>query len=117
MVTFTLCDANCIHTYAWTRIYYVCVCVCVCVLLVAQLCPTLCHPMDCSPPASSVRRISQARILKWIAIPFSRGSSQLRYQILHCRCILYCLSHQGSPIINICGIEYILFYDDNEVLN
>ena len=35
-------------------------------------------PMDCSPPGSSVHGISQARILKWVAIPYSKGSSQLR---------------------------------------
>ena len=51
--------------------------VCVCVL-VAQLCPTLCDPMDCSPPGSSVHGILQARILEWVAISFSRGSSWLR---------------------------------------
>ena len=45
-------------------------------VLVAQSCPTLCNPMDCSQPASSVHEILQARILKWVAIPFSRGSSQ-----------------------------------------
>ena len=39
---------------------------------VAQWCPTLCDPMDCSPPGSSVHGISQARILEWAAIPFSR---------------------------------------------
>ena len=45
-------------------------------MLVAQSCPTLCDPMDCSLPGSSVRGIFQARILQWGAIPFSRGSSQ-----------------------------------------
>ena len=45
------------------------------VLLVAQSCPTLCDPMDCSPPGSSVHRIFQARILDWVALPSSRGSS------------------------------------------
>ena len=40
----------------------------------AQLCPTLCDRMDCSPPDSSVHGILQARILEWEAIPFSRGS-------------------------------------------
>ena len=39
-----------------------------CACLVAQLCPTLCDPMDCSPPDSSVHRIFQARILEWDAI-------------------------------------------------
>ena len=44
-------------------------------VLVAQSCLTLCSPMDCSPPGSSVQGILQARILEWVAIPFSRGSS------------------------------------------
>ena len=43
-----------------------------------QSCPTLCDPVDCSPPGSSVRGILQARTLEWVAIPFSRGSSQPR---------------------------------------
>ena len=46
----------------------------VCVF-VAQSCLTLCGPMDCSLPASSVHGILQARILEWVAIPFSRESS------------------------------------------
>ena len=41
-------------------------------VLVAQLCPTLCDPMDCSPPGSSIREIFQARVLEWVAISFSR---------------------------------------------
>ena len=45
---------------------------------VAQSCPALCDPMDSSPPGSSVHGISQARILEWVAISFSRGSSQPR---------------------------------------
>ena len=36
------------------------------------LCPTLCDPMDCSLPVSSVRGVLQTRILEWVAIPFSR---------------------------------------------
>ena len=51
----------------------------VCVL-VAQLCPTLCNPMHCSQPGSSVHEILWERTLEWIAIPFSRGSSRLRDQ-------------------------------------
>ena len=46
---------------------------CVCVL-VTQSCPTLCSPMDCSSPGSSVHGILQARTLEWVAIPFSRSS-------------------------------------------
>ena len=45
---------------------------------VAQLCPTLCDPMDCSLPGSSVHGIFQEIVLEWIAISFSRGSSQPR---------------------------------------
>ena len=71
--------------------------------LVAQSSLTLCDPMDCSPPDSSVHAISQARILEWVAIPFSRGSSLPRDQTqvsgVSCidRQILHQLSHQGSP--------------------
>ena len=43
----------------------------------AQACLTLCNPMDCSPLGSSVHGILQARILEWVAISSSRGSSQL----------------------------------------
>ena len=49
----------------------------VCVLC-AQLYPTLCDPMNCSPPGSTVYGISQARILGRVAIPFSKGSPQSR---------------------------------------
>ena len=47
-------------------------------MLVTQSCLTLCNPMDCSPPGSSVHGILWARILEWVAISFSRGSSQPR---------------------------------------
>ena len=59
-------------------------------MLAAQSCQTLCDPMDCSPPGSSVHEIFQARILGWVAISFSRGFSHLRdlTQVLHCRKIL-----------------------------
>ena len=49
-------------------------------MLVAQLCPTLCDPMDYSLPGSSLHGNLQARILGWVAISFSRGFSQPRYQ-------------------------------------
>ena len=41
----------------------------------AQSCLTLCDPVDCSPPGSSVRGNSQARMLEWVAMPSSKGSS------------------------------------------
>ena len=47
---------------------------------VAQPCPTLCDPVDCSLTQSSVHGILQARRLEWVAVPFSRGSSQHRDQ-------------------------------------
>ena len=46
-----------------------------CVSEVSQSCPTLCNPMDCSPPGSSIHGIYRARILEWVAISFSRESS------------------------------------------
>ena len=50
--------------------------------------PTLCNALHCSLPGSSVHRVLQARILEWIAIPFSRGSSPPRDQI-RVSCIFY----------------------------
>ena len=59
------------------------------------------QPTNCSLPASSVHGILQASIMEWVAISSSsRGSSQPRDQtpgLLHCRQILYLLSHRGSP--------------------
>ena len=58
---------------------YMCVCACVCaVCSVAQSCLTLCDPMVCSLPRSSVHGIFLARIVEWVAMPSSRGSSQAK---------------------------------------
>ena len=62
---------KCIHLCIWFVWY---------IKLVAQSCLTLCDPMDCSPPGFSVHGILQARILEWVAICFSRGSSWPRDQ-------------------------------------
>ena len=70
------------------------------VVWVTQSCRTLCDPMDCSPPGSSVNGILQARILQWVAILFSKGiflTQGSNPGLLHCRQILYLLSHQESP--------------------
>ena len=64
----------------------------------SQSCPTLCNPIDCSLTGSSVHGIHQARILEWVAIPFSRGSSQRRDQT----CVPY-VSRIGRRIL------YVLF--------
>ena len=53
---------------------------------IAQSCPTLCNPVDCSPPGSTVHWILQARILEWVAISFSRVSSWPRDQT-HISCV------------------------------
>ena len=53
---------------------------------VMQSCPTLCDPMGCSPPGSSVHGIFQAWILEWVAISFSRGSSRDRTRV---SCIVF----------------------------
>ena len=62
-------------------------------MLLAQLCLTLCNLKDCSPPGSSLHGILQARILEWVAIPFSRGSSRSRdptwISLKEVRCIIY----------------------------
>ena len=78
---------NVIHGNLWT---------------VTKSCPTLCISMDCSPPGSSVHRISLARLLEWVAISFSRGSSWPRdWTCVSCigrrfgNSLLP--SHQGSP--------------------
>ena len=69
---------------------------------VVQSCPTLCNPVECSPPGSSVHGILQARILEWVAISFFRGSSRPR-DWTQVSCIagrsFYQLNHQGSPRI------------------
>ena len=56
---------------------------------------TLCNPMDCSPPASSVHGILQARTLEWVVISFSRGSSRPRDWTL-----IFCVSCTGRQILN-----------------
>ena len=68
---------------------------------VAQSYPTLCNPMDCSLPHSSIHGIFQARVLEWIAISSSRGIFPTQGPnpgLLHCRQMLYHLSHQGFCI-------------------
>ena len=70
-----------------------CVCVSVCVHTKSlQLCPTLCHPIDCSSPDYSIREIPQARILEWVAMSSSRGSSWPRNWI--CISLISCIGRQ-----------------------
>ena len=76
----------------WLSILYMAACI----ALVAQSCLTLCDPMDISPSGSSVRGILQTRILEWVAMTFSRGSSYpgIQPDLLQCSQILYQLNHQ-----------------------
>ena len=67
-----------------------------------QKCNNLCNPWTvCSPPGSSVHGILQAKILEWVVIPFSRGSSWSRTEpgSPALQADFYPLSHQGSPVL------------------
>ena len=83
------------------KFFFINVCMCVHAKL-PQSCQTLCDPMDCS--LSGIREILQARILEWVAMPFSRGSSQTRDRTLvwsYVLCLL-CLLHwqvDSLPIV------------------
>ena len=72
---------------------------------VAQSCLTLSDPMDCSPPGASVHGILQARILEWVAMTSSRGSSQPRDSTRiypHCRQTVYHLSQSLQSCPTLC---------------
>ena len=63
-------------------------------MLFAHSCLTLCDPVDCSPPGSPVHGIFQARILEWVAISFSRGTSQPRdWTRVSCIAVLWLVQH------------------------
>ena len=90
----------CVYIYIYTCIWtYICICESEIHSIVSiSLQP---HGLACQAP---VHGILQARILEWVAIPFSRVSSQPRASnpgLPHCWQILYCLSHQGSPCVYI----------------
>ena len=72
-----------------------------------QSCPTLCDHLDCSPPCSSVHRISQAEIVEWVAISFSRGVFPTQGLNL---CLL-CLLHWqlGSSPLALPGMPEFLY--------
>ena len=78
---------------------------CVPTCLVAQSCPTLCKPLDCSPPGPSVHGIFQARILEWVTILqgifLIQGLNPCLLCLLHWRWILFPLSHQNKLSLEI----------------
>ena len=83
----------------------------ICCCLVTKLCLTLCDPMDCSLPGSSVHGIFQARILEWLAISFSRGSSWPRDRT-HISCItgrFFITEPPGKPIDRVYDTEFLPF--------
>ena len=88
---------DCIWTYIFFSFYSVHACVLNCFTHV-----WLCDPMDCSPPSSSARGILQARILEWVAISFSKGSSQSKdpdclSHLLHWQADCLPLASPGIP--------------------
>ena len=100
------CPTLKIQIMRWGNLNQVCVCA-----QSLQSCLILCDPVDCSPPDSSVRGILWARILEWVAMPSSRGSSQPRYWT-HIsfiswigRWILYPLNHLESTVWILSGIK------------
>ena len=82
---------------------------------VAQSCPTLCDPMDCSLPGSSIHGIFQARVLEWVAISFSRGSSwpRNRTRVSHIagRCFTIWATREAQECSNYCTIALISHTD------
>ena len=78
----------------WPSSYMHCAC------SVTKLCPTLCDPIDCSPPGSTVHGILQARILEWVVMPFSRGSSQPRDRTpASCIAGRFLTKLRGKPVV------------------
>ena len=81
--------------------------------LVAQSCPTLCHPVDFSPPGYSVRRLLQARTLEWESFPspgdLPNSGIEPLSPALHADSLPLSLSHQRSPILPIIIQQVSLF--------
>ena len=89
----------------------------VCACVHAQFCPTLCNPMDCNPPGSTVHGDSPGKNTGGVAMPSSRGFFKPRNQtqesgLLNCRQILYHLSRQRSP--RLLSIGFILLLKRNQ---
>ena len=75
---------------------------------VAQSCPTLCDPVDCSPPGPSVLGILQARIVERVVIGFSRGSSRLNSGLLCCRRILEPGAAREALLSGVAFLQYMV---------
>ena len=113
--------AGCSDCKWWGKCHnFMCLLVCVSrhnACIRAQLCPTLCDPMDCSPLGSSLHGISQLKILRWVTIPFFRASSWPRDQkrkkekvksLSHVRLFVapWTVAHQAPPSMEFSRQEY-----------
>ena len=78
VLKYALCHFCSLSSPSRTLITWTLVCLMLSWSEVARSCLTLCDPVDCSPPCSSIHGILHARILEWVAISFSRGSSRPR---------------------------------------
>ena len=76
-----------------------------CAVLVGKSCLTLGEPVGCSPPGSSVHGISRVRIVEWVAVFFSRGSSQPRHQT-HIPCIGKLVLHHPAARKGPCCVYF-----------
>ena len=81
-------------------------------MLVTKSCLTVCDPVDCSPPGSSVHGSFWAKILKWVASHFLlQGifpTQESNLGLLYCKQILYCLSHQGNLYAAVSPLKIML---------
>ena len=93
------------HIMEWTLL-------CMYACFVAQSCPTLCDPMNCGPPGSSAHGILQARVLEWVAMPSSRGSSWPRDQTLisYVSCIVRWVLYFSKIIATVYWVLIALYY-------
>ena len=87
-VLYYFCFSNFLPFLRLVNSFLCCIFLCAVLCLVIQLYPTLCDPMDCSPPGSSVHGILQARMLEWVAIPSSRSAYEPKVwtQVSHIAC-------------------------------
>ena len=105
------CSSICfLKSFLWENV--ICYPILLAICSVAQLFPTLCKPMDCSPRGFCVRGIFRSRILQWVAISSSRGSFPPRDGthiscVLHCRQILY---HCATCLDKLRSVYFILSF-------
>ena len=84
-------------------------------VFVAPLCPTLCNPMGCSPPGSSGSSVKNTGVGSHSLLQrifLTQGSN---LGLLHCRQILYCLSHQGNQLQTITGLPVLISHDPSPI--